>query len=192
MGEPAENASRRNAIVAAAIGVFQRYGYKKTSMDDLARAAGLSRQGLYLHFTTKDALFKEAVERVVAALRDGFRAALAAEVDIEERLFTAFDATHGATVGQFGEHLDELLETAATLLGPVAEELEKAIIGDITRALKTSGVADRWKDAGVTAKELATHLHDASSGLKHRVATREEYREGMRASVRIICRGAAR
>lgn len=192
MGEPAENASRRSAIIASAIGVFQRYGFKKTSMDDLARAAGLSRQGLYLHFTTKEALFKEAVEQVVAALRDGFRASLASDSGIEERLLAAFDATHGSSVGQFGEHLDELLETAATLLGPVVDELEKAVIADLARALKTSGVADQWRDAGITAKELATHLHDASSGLKHRVATRDEYRDGMRASVRVVCRGTAR
>ncbi len=44
--------ARRESILQAAVGVFLRYGYKKTSMDDLARAAGLSRQGLYLHFAT--------------------------------------------------------------------------------------------------------------------------------------------
>jgi len=32
---------RRDAVLAAAQGVFLRYGFKKTSMDDLARAAGL-------------------------------------------------------------------------------------------------------------------------------------------------------
>jgi AcrR family transcriptional regulator len=192
VAEPAENASRRTAIVASAIGVFQRYGFKKTSMDDLARAAGLSRQGLYLHFTTKEALFKEAVQYVVGAMRDGFRAALATDGPIEERVFTAFDAVHGAGVSQFGDHMDELLETATSLLGPIAEELEKAIVGDLAKALKAGGVADGWKDAGVGAKDLATHLHDASSGLKHRVTTQEDYREGLRVAVRIVCRGAAR
>src|SRR5262245_29785734 len=55
MGETGE---RQEAIFAAAIAIFLRFGFKKTSMDDLARAAGLSRQGLYLHFASKDALFK--------------------------------------------------------------------------------------------------------------------------------------
>ena len=31
-----------------------RYGFKKTSMDDVAQAAGVSRQGLYLYFDTKE------------------------------------------------------------------------------------------------------------------------------------------
>src|SRR5258708_36742368 len=55
---PDTTAARRLAILEAATPVFLRYGYKKTSMDDLARAAGLSRQGLYLHFENKEALFK--------------------------------------------------------------------------------------------------------------------------------------
>ena len=55
------SAARKEGIVKATSGKFLRYGFKKTSMDDLARAAGLSRQGLYLHFATKEALFKQMV-----------------------------------------------------------------------------------------------------------------------------------
>ena len=47
---------RRSRLLEAALGVFLRYGYKKTSMDEVARAADLSRQGLYLHFATKGAV----------------------------------------------------------------------------------------------------------------------------------------
>ena len=60
MVDPTEiSAARHESLLQAAFGVFLRYGYKKTSMDDLARAAGLSRQGLYLHFANKDALFND-------------------------------------------------------------------------------------------------------------------------------------
>ena len=51
-----EGGARRAAILETAMRVFLRYGFKKTSMDDLARAAGLSRQGLYLHYRTKEEL----------------------------------------------------------------------------------------------------------------------------------------
>jgi AcrR family transcriptional regulator len=43
-------AARPAAIIEAATGIFLRYGFKKTSMADLASAAGLSRQALYLYF----------------------------------------------------------------------------------------------------------------------------------------------
>ncbi len=48
--DPAD--ARQAAVLEAAVGVFARYGYRKTSMDEVARAAGVSRQGLYLQFAS--------------------------------------------------------------------------------------------------------------------------------------------
>ena len=53
--------TRQERVLAAALGVFGRYGFRKTSMDEVARAAGISRQGLYLYFASKEALFRAAV-----------------------------------------------------------------------------------------------------------------------------------
>ena len=186
------SAQRRAAILDAATGVFLRYGFKKTSMDDLARAAGLSRQGLYLHFSTKEALFREAVLRLIAAIQSAGRAALAREdQDIEARLLSAFEAVHGHLIGQPGsEHMGELLETSVELVGPVFAETEQAFAQDLAKALRASGVAARWKAAGVSAKDLAETLYSVSYGVKHRVKTPAEYRDRMRVALRIVCHGA--
>lgn len=186
------NATRRAAIVAAAAGVFLRYGFKKTSMDDLARAAGLSRQGLYLHFPTKEAVFKEALLQMIANLRATSRAALASDSEeIEDRLLGAFAALHCNAVGQAGaEHMSELLATSAQLIGPVVEELEAGLVADVARVLRSAGVAARWKSVGLSAKDLAEHLYAASYGVKHRVPTPAEYHAHMRVAVRLVCRGA--
>jgi AcrR family transcriptional regulator len=186
-------AVRRATILDAATSVFLRYGYKKTSMDDLARAAGLSRQGLYLQFPSKDALFKAAVLNVIAASRAAGQAALAqTDLKIEERLLNAFEAVHGHVIGKPGsEHMNELLETATALVGPVFDELEQGLVADVARVLRAAGLADKWKPAGVSAKDLAEHLYAASYGVKHRVSTREDYRDRMRIAVRIVCRGPA-
>lgn len=192
MAEPTDaNAARRAAILDAAAAVFLRYGFKKTSMDDLARAAGLSRQGLYLHYKTKEELFKAAVQRLLDTLRAAARAALAGDDDaIAARLLAAFEAMHGHAIGQPGsEHMPELLATTLQILGPVFPEMEAAFVADLARALRSAGVAARWKDAGVSAKDLAEHLYAASAGVKHRVATAAEYRDAMRIAVRIVCRG---
>ena len=184
--------ARRAAILESAKGVFLRYGFKKTSMDDLARAAGLSRQGLYLHFSTKDELFKAAVLHIIEAARDGGRAALAQDGDIEPRLLGAFEAMHGHAISQpSSEHMAELLATTQQILGNVFAETEAGFVADVTRALRNAGVAAAWKDLGLSAKDLAEHLYAASYGIKHRVATAAEYREQMRIAVRIVCRGAA-
>lgn len=187
-------AARRVAILEAAAGVFLRYGFKKTSMDDLARAAGLSRQGLYLSFATKEALFKEALSHLMATTRAASRAAIAREdLDVEERLMGAFACVHGQTIGQPGaEHMSELLATAVLLVGSIVDEVEQALAADVARVLRSSGVAARWKDAGISAKDLAEHLCATSYGVKHRVATAAEYRERMRTALQIVCRGAPR
>jgi AcrR family transcriptional regulator len=193
MAEPSDSTARRLAILEAATGVFLRYGFKKTSMDDLARAAGLSRQGLYLHFATKEALFKDAVLHLVTSLRAAVRAALAREdLEVEERLLAAFEAAHAHMIGQPGaEHMNELLETAVQLVGPVADEVEQTLAGDVAKVLRSAGVTARWKELGASAKDLAEHLCATSYGVKHRVATLADYRDRMRVALRIVCRGGA-
>jgi AcrR family transcriptional regulator len=182
-------AARRAAILDAARAVFLRYGFKKTSMDDLARAAGLSRQGLYLHYRTKEELFRAAVQHLIEATRAAGKAALAGDDDIEARLLAAFEAVHGLSIGQFApEHMAELLATTLQIVGPVYAEYEAGFVADVARALRGAGVAARWKDVGVSAQDLAEHLHDASYGIKHRVATPAEYRDHMRVAVRVVCR----
>jgi AcrR family transcriptional regulator len=49
-----DSAARRQAILAAAIGVFAQHGFDAATTDDIARAAGLSKGGLYWHFKSKD------------------------------------------------------------------------------------------------------------------------------------------
>lgn len=47
-------AARRQAILEAAIGVLAQHGFDAATTDDIARAAGLSKGGLYWHFKSKD------------------------------------------------------------------------------------------------------------------------------------------
>lgn len=188
-------AARHESILQAAIGVFLRYGYKKTSMDDLARATGLSRQGLYLHFASKDALFKEAVLSLLHQSRLKMRAALEREdLSVEERLLGAFLAlkTHSDGSDMSQEHMTELFATAAQLIGPVLDELDLAVQADLERVLAASGVAARWAGAGITARDLAQHLHAASHGIKHSCKTAAEYQKRMRVAVRLVVHRAGR
>ncbi len=49
------------AILAAARAEFERYGVRRTTMDDIARRAGISRSTLYRRFPTKETLFEQLV-----------------------------------------------------------------------------------------------------------------------------------
>ncbi len=174
--------------------MFLRYGFKKTSMDDLARAAGLSRQGLYLHFKTKEALFKAAFERVLLQIRVAVRAALTrSAASLEDRLVSAFEAGHGHVfTSSKSDHLDELFGTAASLIGAQYEAAERELVAAIADALTHEGVAAAWKPAGITAKDLAEHLHATSYGVKHTVTTLAAYQARLRTAVKLVVRGAPR
>lgn len=186
----ATGTDRRALILDAAIGVFLRYGYRKTSMDDLARAAGISRQGLYLHFASKDELFKQAATWLSQQSLDALRAALAREeLPIEERLVGAFTALHAQSDGsQMSlEHMSEIVEAARQLIGPVLEAFDRTVLEELTRAIQAEGVAIPWHGAGLTAQSLAQHLLAAAHGLKHQARTSADYQAGIRLAVHLTC-----
>jgi TetR/AcrR family transcriptional regulator, mexJK operon transcriptional repressor len=56
---------KRRAIVEAATEAFLRKGYLGTSMDEIAAAAGVSKQTVYKHFADKERLFSEIVGATV-------------------------------------------------------------------------------------------------------------------------------
>ncbi len=66
-------ADNRARVLGAATRSFVRHGYR-TSVDEIARLAGVAKQTLYHHFPSKDALFKEVAHglaaRVLVELKD--------------------------------------------------------------------------------------------------------------------------
>src|SRR5687768_17091811 len=60
------SASKRHAILAAAIDAFVSDGFAATSMDDVARAASVSKPTIYHHFGDKEGLFRAAIRSALA------------------------------------------------------------------------------------------------------------------------------
>jgi AcrR family transcriptional regulator len=156
-------------------------------MDDLAAAAGISRQALYLHFSTKDALFRAAIAKIIEDDGHAYRAALArGDRDLAGRLLEAFEAFHGKSIGQVNDqYLGELMEAASTLLGNAPAEHERRFIADITALLAELSHAPEAGSSS-TPGELADTLYAISWGLKHRVATLAAYRSRMSTALRIV------
>jgi AcrR family transcriptional regulator len=86
MSSPTPQTTTRDAILDAAGILLGRFGYHKTTMDDLAREAGVARRTLYLHFRSKDEIFLERIDRVVERLMTELRAIATGPGSAEERL----------------------------------------------------------------------------------------------------------
>lgn len=56
----------RSALIAAARREFVRSGIQKARIEDITHASGLSKGAFYLHFESKEALFRELVEALEA------------------------------------------------------------------------------------------------------------------------------
>lgn len=63
MSPPSSQVDRRERLLESAGRLFALWGFNKTSMDDVAREAGVSKGAIYLEFPGKDELFKAVLYR---------------------------------------------------------------------------------------------------------------------------------
>ena len=61
------NNERKQRILDAAVNLFVHYGYDKTTVNDIAREAGISKGAIYLHFKSKDELLEALIIRETEA-----------------------------------------------------------------------------------------------------------------------------
>lgn len=178
---------RRVALLEASFAVFARFGYRKTSMDEVARAAQISRQGLYLHFANKEDLFRAMLRHAIDTALAAALRRLKDEATVADRLLGAFDEWIGRHVGQFGADAADLMEAAESLGGNAIMETEKLFLESVATTLREAGLAAAYKPAGLTARQLAENLAATARGLKHSAATREEFRQAFAVAVRVTC-----
>ena len=179
---------RRRALLDAAITVFMRFGYRKTSMEEVARAAQISRQGLYLHFSTKEDLFRAAVKHALeGSLQAATQAVRDPALSAEQKLVGAFDSWMGRYVGMMGTGAGDLAEAMSALIGPLYSEHEGQFMELVARTIASSGLAGAYRRAGLTGRQLAETLHATARGLKHSSPSREAFVRSMTVAVRAMC-----
>jgi AcrR family transcriptional regulator len=179
---------KRGRLLEAAVGVFLRYGFKKTSMEEVARAAHLSRQGLYLHYSTKEELFRAALGHALATGLDAAQAALRDDArPVEQRLVAAFEAWMGRYVGSMGRDVADLQEASELLTGSLMADHEQVFIDAVAKLVRSSGLAGAYKAAGVTARQIAEMLYASARGLKHACSSPAEFAERFAVAARITC-----
>ena len=188
LSRPADLESRLCAVLDAAVAVFARFGYRKTSMDDVARAAGVSRQGLYLSFANKEELFRRAVEHSLSSqLACAITALSRAEDSLERRLIAACKEWSGRFVGSLGADAADLMCASTSLAGATLAEYEWQFETALVNAIAATPVANRCATAGLNIADFARALHATARGLKQSCKTQEDFLKAMTAAVRMAC-----
>jgi TetR/AcrR family transcriptional regulator, regulator of autoinduction and epiphytic fitness len=194
ISSPSDNA-REERILAAALQVFGRYGFRKASMDEIARSADISRQGLYLRFAGKDALFRAAVRHELdTALGEVSRCLDEEGVGLERRVVAALDAWLGRYVGSMLTlDLGSLLQNPAMRLGDVVNPAVGSFDDRLAAAIAAAMSENDVKRLGVTPEEIAAALLTVAQGARYLsnalAESREEFVGRLTAAVHVLLAG---
>ncbi len=169
----------------AIIAVFAQYGFRKTAMEDVAKAAGKSRQALYNRFGSKEAVFSWAVEELGTASVEAAHAALSDPVmPVEECLLNAFDAWAGQHVDllRASPHGDEVIAAVQAETADRAAEAEAQLSEKVTELLLERGDMPNPE----LAEDAALALASASKGLLYTAASRADYQATLKRVIRAV------
>lgn len=174
------------AILDAAFATFLRFGYRKTSMEEVARAANVSRQTLYDRFPDKDTLFRDCMRHSLdLALEDVERALEQPGANINGALVRALDEWVGRHLEKYSTPSD-ISEFAPQLLGTMFADYGNSFEKKLAHAISRSSLNAKCKSARATSLELAQTLHACARGFKGRTKSRSEFVEQMQLAVRFI------
>lgn len=142
--DPARHEERGHRILDAAAELIERWGYQKTTIDDVAKRAGVAKGTIYLHWRTRDDLFVALLRRERVHLIEDMRASA--------------PATLSELYGRF---------VAATLRRPL---LRAVLLGDA----EILGKFTRMKRQSTTALELGDSFDAYLGSLIEHGAIRRE------------------
>lgn len=99
------NPQKNAAILKAAVTLFPKHGFEKTTMDDIAIHAGVTKQTVYSHFKNKEQLFIQMIDSlcqrgvsqkpVISAKKKNFESLL---FDVGTNLLTLITSPEGMAV----------------------------------------------------------------------------------------------
>lgn len=149
----------RERILDAASRLFLHYGYKRTTVDDIASEAGMAKGSFYLHFDSKEAAFGAASQRVCDSVLDMMKQTAASDLSVEEKLHKLFvdsslqewDFCHQAPHAP--ELWSEVLAAAAKYTVPAYETARK-IVADVIAEGQANGVFAPAPDARTVSELL--------------------------------------
>ncbi|MEJ5300932.1 MAG: TetR/AcrR family transcriptional regulator [Thermodesulforhabdaceae bacterium] len=72
----------KELILSAALEVFAARGYHNTTVDDIAKKAGIAKGSIYRYFQSKEALFNEVLESRIESLDNSIQRIIREEGDI--------------------------------------------------------------------------------------------------------------
>lgn len=165
---------RRARILEGAFKVFLAYGFNRTTMDDIAKAAEISRPTLYLAFRNKSDIYRALAAQFLEEAAADTARVLAEDGPFAERLDRMCSDVFFCMMQEIENtpHGLELLDMKNSLAGDIIADWRVRLDATLTAAIEAEARA-RGVDLaakGLSAAVLASMLFDALDGMKMRVS----------------------
>lgn len=99
---------KKESIRRATLELFQMYGFRKVTINDIANKANVSPVTIFNHFGNKEELVRDVIKTLIQSLLERYRAIIEAEQPFIEKLeFILFDKTE-----LISQYHGELVQTA--------------------------------------------------------------------------------
>ncbi|NKB33220.1 MAG: TetR family transcriptional regulator [Pseudomonadales bacterium] len=177
----ARTKAKKDTVFEAASTVFAQYGYRRTTMNDIAQAAGISRPALYLVFDNKENLFYELVTFRLNQAIDSAIVTLSKNGNLKTRFIDAllvFEKVFYEPVSS-SPHGEELMDTSQSLAADVMMKGFSRLVtalASVLREAEKSGEAS-FQNTPLTPKSFVELLLTALGGVKKKAKTTAEFRK---------------
>lgn len=139
-----EDEERKVVILEAALDCFLKYGYSKTSLDNIAKAANLSRTLLYLKFKNKEEIFKSTFEYLIADSYKISEDIILKTKDKREAVIKTYEVLILKPWDRIAEHpmSAEFYETCSQLFPELSEKHERFLFRQVSKILDNKESAE--------------------------------------------------
>lgn len=193
IGVKTAGADKRALILDAALDLFRNYGFRRTSMEDIARAANVAKGTLYLYFKSKDELFEALARRLAELVEANLKAAATRDLDAEAKILALFEAKLGFLYRWVlsSPHAAELIDSKVKLPATIFETADRTFRASVARVLRDGVQRGEFdvKAAGLTLENAADTLITAAYGAENGAKDEAEFRARLTRIVHLTLRG---
>lgn len=175
---------RRIRLIQAAIKVFSGKGYEGASVQEIARAASVTKPVLYDHFSSKEELFVAAIEQIRDGLLQRGNAAVSRESTQGKRLRAAISVFFDLVENDpSGARVLLISSNAPASIADICRRIQAAAtsgIVQIMRSRSSSGAGDSERQSFLKAEFTKKGMHGlAEWWLEHPDVPRSEIDESL-------------
>ena len=187
--------TKSGRILNAALHCFKQYGFKRTSMDDIAKAADMSRAALYLLYKNKTDIFRSLSQEFHKKTLTNAQTALNSKTTLQTRIASSVIARMAPLymLAHDSLHGPELFDVNQSISADINADADTRFLHMLTQALQCGfdkGEITTTTD-DLAARELAQLIMAGAAGLKTYAFSVQDYETLLTKSIGTLFQGLA-